>query len=74
MSSNIYNGDFHSNHRILKQMIAKAGYVTSRMRPLPGPHYNDSALILKRFMDGVMGDIQTGPGPQTEVSSAYGTA
>jgi len=74
MSSNIYNGDFHSNHRILKQMIIKAGYLTSRMKPLPGPHYNESAIILKNFMAGVMGDIQTDPGPQTEMSSAYGTA
>jgi len=74
MSSNIYNGDFHSNHRILKQMIIKAGYLTSRMKPLPGPHYNESALVLKSFMAGVMGDIQTDPDSQTEVSSAYGTA
>ncbi len=74
MSSNIYNGDFHSNHRILNQMIIKAGYLTSRMRPLPGPHYKESALILRSFMHGVLDDIQTDPGPQTEVSSAYGTA
>ncbi|KAB2675808.1 hypothetical protein F9K85_12895 [Brucella tritici] len=74
MSSNIYNGDFHSNHRMMKQMIIKAGYLTSRMRPLPEPHYNESELILKNFMAGVMGDVQMGPGPQTEVSSAYGAA
>ena len=39
MSSNIHNGDFHSNHRILKQMIIKAGYLTSRMKPLPAVSY-----------------------------------
>ncbi len=74
MSSIIYKSDFHSNHRMLKQMIIKAGYLTSRMKPLPGPNYNESAIILKNFMAGVMGDIHTGSGPQTEVSSAYGTA
>ncbi len=61
MSSKLYNGDFHSNHRILKQMIIKAGYLTSGMKPLPGPNYNESAIILKNFMAGVMGDIQTDP-------------
>ncbi len=74
MSSNICNIDFHSSHRILKQMIVKAGYMTSHMKPLPGPHYDQSELILKNFMAGVMGDVQMGPGPQTEVSSAYGAA
>lgn len=70
MSSNIYDVDFHSNHHMLKQMIIKAGYLTSRMKPLPGPHYNESALILRNFMAGVIGDIQTDAGSQTEGSSA----
>lgn len=59
---------------MLKQMIIKAGYLTSRMKPLPGPNYNESAIILKNFMAGVMGDIQTGSGPHSDVSSAYGAA
>ncbi|NNU59699.1 hypothetical protein [Ochrobactrum soli] len=74
MSSNIHNIDFHSNHRILKQMIIKAGYLTARMKPLPGPHYNDSVLILNSFMAGVMGDIQANAGPHTDDSFSYGTA
>ncbi|MDH7786301.1 hypothetical protein QBD01_002322 [Ochrobactrum sp. 19YEA23] len=74
MSSNNHTIDFHSNHRILKQMIMKAGYLTSRMKPLPGPHYNESVLILNSFMAGVMGDIQSNAGPHTDGSSSYGTA
>jgi len=74
MSSNIHTIDFHSNHRILKQMIMKAGYLTSRMKPLPGPHYNESVLILNSFMAGGMGDIQSNAGPHTDGSSSYGTA
>ncbi|MBB4095284.1 hypothetical protein HGG72_16850 [Ochrobactrum pecoris] len=71
MSSNIYNVDFHTNHRILKQMMTKAGYLTSKMKPLPGPYYNQSALILRNFMAGAMGDVQTDADPQTEGTSAY---
>lgn len=74
MSSNIHNIDFHSNHRILKQMIVKAGYMTVHMKPLPGPHYDQSALILQNFMAEVMGDIQPNAGPLTEGTSAYGMA
>ncbi|MBA8840921.1 hypothetical protein [Ochrobactrum sp. RH2CCR150] len=74
MSSNICNVDFHSNHRILKQMITKAGYLTSRMKPLPGPHYNESVVVLRNFMAGVLGDMETNAGPQSDGSSAYGTA
>lgn len=74
MSSPIYNVDFHSNHRILKQMIVKAGYMTSHMKPLPGPHYDQSTLILRNFMAEVMGDIQPDAGPLNEGTSAYGMA
>ncbi len=74
MSSPIYNVDFHSNHRILKQMIVNAGYMTSHMKPLPGPHYDQSALILRNFMAEVMGDIQPDAGPLNEGTSAYGMA
>ncbi|MEJ5021186.1 hypothetical protein WH297_15810 [Ochrobactrum vermis] len=71
MSSSIYSVDFHTNHRILKQMIIKAGYLTSKMKPLPDPYYNQSALILQNFMAGVIGDIQTDVGLQIEGTSAY---
>lgn len=74
MSSNIHNIDFHSSHRILKQMIVKAGYMTSHMKPLPGPHYDQSALILRNFMAEVMGDIQPHAGPLTEGTPGYGMA
>ncbi|WP_265975421.1 hypothetical protein [Brucella intermedia] len=74
MSSNIHNIDFHSTHRILKQMIMKAGYLTSRMKPLPGPHYNESVLILNSFMAGVMGDIQSNAAPDPDSSYSYGSA
>ncbi len=74
MSSNIYLGDFHTSNRVLKLMMAKAGYVTSRMRPLSGPLEQQSVLVLRKFMSGVMHD-QTLPVPPFPFATAsFGTS
>lgn len=74
MSSNIHLVDFHSSNRILNQMMAKAGYVTLRMKPLSGPLFHQSKLVLQNFMTGVMRDHRVDIAPLPEATSAYGTA
>jgi len=73
MSSNIQFVNFHINNRILNQMMAKAGYVTLRMKPLSGPLFQQSKTILENFMGGVMRDHRVDIAPLPEATSAYGT-
>ncbi len=73
MSSNIQFVNFHINNRILNQMMAKAGYVTLRMKPLSGPLFQQSKIILENFMGGVMRDQRVDIAPLPEAPSAYGT-
>jgi hypothetical protein len=73
MSSNIQFVNFHINNRILNQMMAKAGYVTLRMKPLSGPLFQQSKIILENFMGGVMRDQRVDIAPLPEATSAYGT-
>lgn len=55
MSAMICNADFNpASNRILNQMLHKAGYVTSRMKPLVGPLAEQSRSVLLRFMAGVL--------------------
>jgi hypothetical protein len=37
-------------------MMARAGYVTSRLKPLPEPLSEQSKLVLQNFMTGLMRD------------------
>jgi hypothetical protein len=54
-------------------MMAKAGYVTLRMKPLSGPLFQQSKIILENFMGGVMRDQRVDIAPLPEATSAYGT-
>jgi len=74
MPSNIYSVDFHSSNRMLNQMMARAGYVTLRMKPLSGPLFCQSKLVLEKFMTGVMRDHRVDIAPTPDATSAYGTA
>ncbi|QWK81056.1 MULTISPECIES: hypothetical protein [Brucella/Ochrobactrum group] len=73
MSSSIHLVNFHISNRILNQMMAKAGYVTARMKPLPGPLFHQSNLVLHHFMSGVMRDHRVESAPFPEATAAYGT-
>jgi hypothetical protein len=54
MTSAIHRTDVHDSNVILKKMMARAHYVTSDMRPLPGPLFQTSVHILENFLSGVM--------------------
>ncbi|PTM91963.1 hypothetical protein C7449_1088 [Mycoplana dimorpha] len=57
MSSNVQHVDFRtSDIRIIREMLAKAGYVTARLMPLTGPLHQASKSVLRRFMTGTMKD------------------
>ncbi len=73
MPSNIQFVNFHINNRILNQMMAKAGYVTLRIKPLSGPLFKQSKIILENFMGGVMRDQRVDIAPLPEATSAYQT-
>jgi len=73
MSSSIYAVDFNpGSNRILNQMLRKAGYVTARMKPLPGPLSSQSRTVLLRFMSGVIREGSTGSPSGPESISAFG--
>jgi len=74
MSSTVHRVDFHISNRILNQMMARAGYVTSRLKPLSGPLSHQSHLVLQNFMTGVMRDHRAEIAPFPEPSLAFGTA
>ncbi|OYR15077.1 hypothetical protein [Brucella thiophenivorans] len=73
MPSNIRLVDFHISNRILKQMMSKAGYVTPRMKPLSGPLFHQSQVVLQNFMSGVMRDYRVETAPLPHSTAAYGT-
>lgn len=51
MSSNVEYVDFcASDTRILQELLKKAEYVTSRLKPLTGPLFHPSQAVLRRFM------------------------
>ncbi len=55
MPSNIQHVDFRtSDIRILREMLKKAGYITAKLKPLPGPLNHPSQSVLRRFMIGTM--------------------
>jgi len=70
MSSTTHLAGCHGNNRILNQMMARAGYVTSRLKPLPEPLSEQSKLVLQNFMTGLMrdhrADIAAFPAPRLE--------
>lgn len=73
MSSNVHLVDFHINNRILNKMMLKAGYVTSKMKPLPGPLFRQSSLVLRNFMSGVIRNHQIASAPFPDDAFGYGT-
>lgn len=57
MSSNLCSADFRSSEaRTLREMLKRAGYVTSRMGPLDGPEYGTSHALLVRFRSGILSE------------------
>jgi len=73
MSSNIHIVDFHVSNRILNKMMLKAGYVTSKLKPLPGPLFNQSSLVLGNFMSGVIRNERIASAPFPDDTFRYGT-
>ncbi|QWK81507.1 hypothetical protein [Ochrobactrum sp. BTU1] len=73
MSSNVSLVEFQISNRILNKMMLKAGYVTSKMRPLPGPLFHQSSLILANFMSGVMRDQRVASALFPDDKLGYGT-
>jgi len=65
MSSAIHCTNGHNSTAILKQMMARADYVTTNMRPLPGPLFHKSVHILQNFLSGVMHEHRPDPAPVT---------
>ncbi|MEJ5083378.1 MULTISPECIES: hypothetical protein [unclassified Ochrobactrum] len=63
-----------ANNRLLKIMLSNAGYETLRMRPLPGPLWEQSQRVLKHFMTGVVHSKQLYESPPPESAAAYGIA
>jgi len=68
MSSRVHAIDFNpAINLILNQMLHKAEYVTSRMKPLSGPLSRQSHAVLHRFLSGVIcpadADLPSGPEP-----------
>ncbi|KAA9367124.1 MULTISPECIES: hypothetical protein [Ochrobactrum] len=72
MSSTTHRIDLHSSNRILNQMMARAGYITSRLKPLPGPLSHPSKLVLQNFMTGLMRDHRADIAPFPEPTQALG--
>ncbi len=73
MSSTLHPVDFHCSNRILNQMMARAGYVTARLKPLSGPLYQQSTVVLQNFMTGLMRDHRADIAPFPEPRLAFGT-
>ncbi|MCX2697564.1 MULTISPECIES: hypothetical protein [Ochrobactrum] len=73
MPSNIHHVDFHMSNRILRQMMSKASYVTFKMKPLSGPLFQQSQLVLQNFMSGVIPNHGMNVAPLPNNTAAYGT-
>ncbi|NVP54841.1 hypothetical protein [Mycoplana rhizolycopersici] len=55
MSSNVQHVDFRmSDIRILQIMLKQAHYLTQNLRPLEGPHFLRSQMILGRFLTTIL--------------------
>lgn len=73
MSAMICNADFDpASNRILNQMLRRAGYVTSRMKPLVGPLAEQSRSVLLRFMAGVLDGNETNNPSGPIAGAGYG--
>ena len=59
MSSNANQVDFRSSDtQMLREILKKAGYVTSRMEPLVGPRCEASQSLLLRFKTGILSELR----------------
>ncbi len=55
MSSNVQHVDFRmSDIRILQKMLKQADYLTENLRPLKGPLFPRSKMILRRFLTTIL--------------------
>ncbi|MDX3928994.1 MAG: hypothetical protein QHC90_24725 [Shinella sp.] len=54
MSSDITPNAFPANLRMLRLILARAGFVSAEMKPLDGVEHTASLDLIKRFNDGVI--------------------